>query len=105
MAENERFTPGPYEAVLAAEGLFHIHSPRGDRKNPVPLAVVDHHRDGHEPTRTVTTPANAHLLAASWEMYQALKAVRNFTLSGDEDKWEPVEKKVRAALAKARGDK
>lgn len=109
MAQNERFTQGPYEAVEVAEGLFHIHSPKGDRKNPVPIAVVDHHRDGHEDTRTVITPANAYLLAASWDIYQALTAlVERYTSlvnCGDCGFWNPeTDAEViaaRAALAKA----
>ena len=74
MSKDRNFNPGPWEAVQIEEGLFHIHSPKGDRHNPVPVAVLDHHRDGHEPTRTITTPANAYLIAASPDMYNALQA-------------------------------
>jgi hypothetical protein len=70
-----RFTPGPWEAVQIEEGLFHIHSPKGERRNPVPVAVVDHHRDGYTPIRTVTAPADANLIAAAPAMYEALKDV------------------------------
>lgn len=68
-----KHNPGPWEAVKIKEGLFHIHYGRGERHNPVPLAILDHHRDGYEPVRTITTPANAHLIAAAPEMLEALK--------------------------------
>lgn len=67
-----KHTPGPWEAVEIEEGLFHIHSPKGNRHNPVPVAVLDHHRDGDEGTRTVTTPSNAQLIAAAPELADAL---------------------------------
>jgi hypothetical protein len=73
--EAAKFTPGPWEAILIEEGLFHIHSPKGGRHNPVPVAVLDHHRDGHEETRTVRTTANARLIAAAPELYEALKEI------------------------------
>jgi hypothetical protein len=93
-----KFTPGPWAAIEIEEGLFHVHSPKGERHNPVPVAVLDHHRDGHEATRTVTTPANAHLIAAAPDMYEALKRVM-------ENKWEPDKYLINVlqAIAKAEG--
>ena len=97
MAET-KFTPGPWEAVEIEEGLFHIHSPKGDRHNPVPVAVLDHHRDGHEETRTVRTPANAHLIAAAPELYEALRiALKNLQFLPPDD----VVEQINAAFAKA----
>ena len=54
-------TPGPWEAIDIEEGLFHIHSPKGERVHPVPVAIVDYHRDGHEFTRTVRSRATRTL--------------------------------------------
>lgn len=78
------FAPGPWEAVQIEEGLFHIHSPKGERHNPVPVAVLDHHRDGDEPTRTIRTPANAYLIASAPEMYEALKGIAD----ADQKEWD-----------------
>jgi hypothetical protein len=89
MSES-KFTPGPWAAIEIEEGLFHVHSPKGERHNPVPVAVLDHHRDGHEATRTVTTPANAHLIAAAPEMYEALQRLMPHPLTGN-----PSEKTLR----------
>jgi hypothetical protein len=104
---DTKFTPGPWAAIEIEEGLFHVHSPKGERHNPVPVAVIDHHRDGHEATRTVTTPANAHLIAAAPDMYEALtKMAADDAFAelcagiGEEPQWL---KDARSAIAKAEG--
>jgi hypothetical protein len=100
---DTKFTPGPWAAIEIEEGLFHIHSPKGERHNPVPVAVIDHHRDGHEATRTVTTPANAHLIAAAPDMYEALKVmVERFSYIEGTQHGHILES-ARAAIAKAEG--
>jgi len=98
-----RFTPGPWEAVEIEEGLFHIHSPKGERHNPVPVAVLDHHRDGHEPTRTVTTPANAALIAAAPALYAALEGLLARHNDGSEEKHWAEWDTARDALLAAEG--
>ena len=85
MSDKPKFAQGRLEAVFIEEGLYHIHSPREGRHNPVPLAVVDHHRDGDEYTRTTLTAGNAAELVRRWnafeeggaveEMYAALEAL------------------------------
>ncbi len=66
------YTKGPWEAVEVAEGHWHI-LPVDRTPDRVPTAVLDHHRDGHNPTRTVITPADARLMAAAPELLEALK--------------------------------
>lgn len=77
-----KFTPGPWNANEVKEGHFLIErEPEGDHKW-VPIAVIDHSRDGHDLTRIVTTPANAHLIAAAPQMYEgitdAILCLRNY---------------------------
>jgi hypothetical protein len=66
-----KYTPGPWEARLIKEGHLDIY-PVGCSHDRVPIAVLDHSRDGHEPTRVVTTPADARLIAAAPDLLEAL---------------------------------
>lgn len=64
-------TPGPLEAIKISDGLWHIH--RVDRTlGSVPIAVVDHHNDGHAPTRE-KAGHDAKLYAAAPPMYAVIK--------------------------------
>lgn len=57
---------------MVKEGLWHI-LPIERTSNRVPEAIIDHSRDGHEPTRTIIASGRAKLIAAAPEMYEALK--------------------------------
>lgn len=65
-------TPGQWEAVEVADGLWHV-LPIERTATRVPIAVLDHHRDGYEAMRTVITPADARLMAAAPELFNALQ--------------------------------
>ncbi len=67
-------TPGPWEAVYFVEGQWHIF-PVNRTDYTLPIAVIDRSRDGHVETRTVTAPADAHLMAATWDLYDGCNAL------------------------------
>lgn len=71
------YISSPWNAVEVKEGLYRIHSPKGDRVNPVPVAVVDYHRDGHAPTRVEASRVRAKLIAAAPELLDASIAIFN----------------------------
>jgi len=96
-------TPGPYFRDCNADMAFGVYAVvNGERKNIVNWqGLARPYSDGQ---------ANAHLLAASWEMYDALKAITDCYGSGlSVDKFiEVVDDFMmegRAALSKARGEK
>ena len=66
-------TLGPWEAVKVKEGMFYIF-PETRTESILPIAVLDHSRDGHEPFRLHTVPFYAALIAAAPELLEALKA-------------------------------
>jgi hypothetical protein len=68
-------TPGPWEAVRVTEGHFLIF-PVERSHDRVPIAVCDHSRDGHEPMRIVTTPADAALIASAPDLLQENERLR-----------------------------
>lgn len=108
--KEAKFTPGPW-----AINIFDNCSIHGEDK----IAICDlRHKDG-EPRQNAN--ANAALIAAAPEMFEALKAVIDYnkgngkfnlsTLKGQEradrafDLWElEVKPKIEQALAKARGE-
>ena len=70
---KSKHTPGPWEATLIEEGLWHIERTDDVQNHKwVPIAIVDHHRDMHDATRRETAPANARLIASSPDLYAAL---------------------------------
>lgn len=62
-------TPGPWEAVEVEEGYWSIY-PVARNSTRVPIAVLNHSRDGYEPIRTLVTPDDARLIAASVNAYR-----------------------------------
>lgn len=80
----------PWKAIKIEEGLFHILRVNCT-KTTVPIAILDHSRDGHKETRTITTPANARLIAAAPELYDGCNALLGLLqlLTGRDDlpKW------------------
>ena len=94
MSSELKATPGPYHLGEAKSGRSYIYARNSEQpmKPEVRLGktnVTDEMR------------ANAHLLAASWELYQALEALVEPTYL------EPLSVMVnrgKAALAKARGE-
>jgi hypothetical protein len=72
MAEH---TEGPWEAIEITEGNWHV-LPIDRHPHRLPIAILDHHRDGHEPTRTIITPADARLMAAAPELLEALRIAK-----------------------------
>jgi hypothetical protein len=109
MSNKKKWTPGPWKAVLTKEGKFEIHRalPPSEHRR-VPLAVIDHSRDGHEETRTVIAPEVAHLMAAAPLLYDALESLLE-SIAGASEDGVPVSKtavgNANAALAAARGER
>jgi hypothetical protein len=64
-----RYTKGPWKAVKVGDGIFEV---RCSNPQKLPVVVIDCHRDGHAPTREVTAPANASLIAAAPELAEML---------------------------------
>jgi hypothetical protein len=64
------YTKGPWIAVRIDDGIYEVRCSNPDK---LPVVVIDRHRDGHAPTREVTTPADARLIASAPEMYEFLK--------------------------------
>ena len=93
-----KHTQGPWQAVQLEEGLFEIRSRYAER---LPIVTLDKRRDGHEGYRTVETPANAYLIAAAPELFEALKDIRENNLGSVERKrgWD----NALTAIAKAEG--
>jgi hypothetical protein len=56
------YTKGPWKAVKIDDGIYEVRCSNPDK---LPVVVIDRHRDGHAPTRELTTPADAHLIAAA----------------------------------------
>ena len=95
------FTKGPWEAIEQKEGCFAIF-PVHRTEHTVALAIVDHSRDAHDETRTVITPANAHLIAAAPDLYEACKEFVRKVDCG-EARSKRSYKQMKEALAKAEG--
>ena len=104
------YTKGPWEAVQLAEGKFSIFTPAFPYRDA--LVVLDSSQDVHEGYRTIETPANAKLIAAAPEIYEALKLaedalrtsynVADYPADG-ESKQDIALASARAAIAKAEG--
>jgi len=105
------FTPGPWEVIAACEhhGAY-VTSPWGttladlyNMSNPSDLSV----RNGgsSKPIPFVDSEANAHLIAAAPELYQALEALCELADGlGEHLEFDAACENARAALAKARGE-
>lgn len=95
-------TKGPWEAIEIKEGLWHV-LPVDRIPQRIPTAILDSHRDGHEPTRTVITPANARLIAAAPELLEALKAchLQMLQSNNDSEYAQEANQMAIAAIAKA----
>jgi hypothetical protein len=60
---------------------------------------VDHHRDGHAPTRESTAPANARLIAAAPELLEALKSL----VDACDGNYQELTEECNLLIAKAEG--
>lgn len=89
-----QFTPGPWTPIADDGDWFVVAREQGER------IVAD-----VEPTVfSATTIANARLIAAAPELYDALEAVDLARHTGAPHDWERATKLTDAALAKARGE-
>jgi len=90
-----KFTPGPWRWNKDKSVLF-------SRLN---AAVVDSKEDEHVGAVVVVNNANANLIAAAPELYNALELLVNGFYEVDSlEQWEMWIDQARAALAKARGE-
>jgi hypothetical protein len=87
-----KFTAGPWKRYERTDGGFVITTQKG--LSPVSIANVIIRRDLHE------FEANANLLAAAPELYEACEAALNMV---ETDQGPPNWDLLRAALRKARG--
>lgn len=99
-------TPGPYELTERFDLIANL-----DTGYQVAVCTFIEGRFCDPPLVALhwdAVRANAHLLAASWEMYQALVAVRSLDdilrESGSRILTEMAREKLDVALAKARGE-
>lgn len=75
------FSEGPWTAMEISDGHYEIFQKSGIKPSPVapsPLITLDCSHDGCDQFRTVTTPANARLIAAAPEMYDALVSIEEY---------------------------
>ena len=94
---SEKFTPGPwgYEYLEAFHWIFWADND-GD---PFVVGYLD------DTGRPAEDEANAALIAAAPDMYEALEELQRVYVSGNFDtEFQPALNKARAALAKARGE-
>lgn len=116
-----KFRPGPYVAVEDIEGRWFVHACDLPEDRRVPLAVVDHSRDGYAPAKA-RSEFDAKLFAAAPDLYAALElaiaclenarpgafdnGVTDPMGQGDEGATKTAQAvhSMRAALASARGE-
>ena len=95
MPNKLKATPGPYKAEAYNKRMGSLIS-HGDISTGKTMGIVFAKLDETE------ARANAHLLAASWDLYHALEACRQLM---EKDGWIGKEMvNARAALSKARGE-
>jgi hypothetical protein len=97
----EKFTPGPWKAVLNAHFWdieSEMHGLIGDACASN-FVYVNGKRLPPEQADPIAA-ANAHLMAAAPDMYEALKMI----LERDQTRIEDIHSIARAVLAKARGE-
>jgi len=88
-----KFTPGPWGNVD-----FALSNEIGTLKNPLIAVVQSRHCDSPDELR-----ANAHLIAAAPDLYEALEELLTFVQAHNGGELMRVED-ARAALRKARGE-
>lgn len=91
-----KFTPGPWEA----QGLY-IMFTNADTKQFDWVAKVERFADKYKHEEA----ANAALIAAAPELYEALESIVDVAKNLDEIRWSDIEHIILPALAKARGEK
>lgn len=103
MTENKSaaFTPGPWSAepmVPRADNAFYITATPDGNNSTKDVATVG-------PCLAKTTAANARLIAAAPELYEAVeRALRHAQNIGVDSEGSSYVNQLRAALAKARGE-
>jgi hypothetical protein len=108
------FTPGPWFAVpiqlrwhgarppIFEDGLWHIHEEADPEK--CEIAVIDR-GDDHDPPTRKRAEANARLIAAAPELYEALEDLAERMMGAFPSlKDTPEAQRANAALAKVRGE-
>lgn len=96
-----RFTPGPWKRYERTDGGLVVTTQKG--LSPVSIANVVIRRDLHE------FQANAHLIAAAPDLLDVLIELKEWIDCLDPPftqdlEWPETEEKLKAALAKARGE-
>lgn len=104
-----KWTKGPW-AIHVIRHHYFIGRPKSDNVKRDGLADVAVSIDGRELTdeAEARVEANAHLIAAAPELYEALVAVldarANHIVNDDPSWWDDAVPKAEAALARARGE-
>lgn len=96
---NTKFTPGPWVRRYHANGVNYV-SKLTDSEDDAAIASI-----GSMVFPDGCDTANAHLIAAAPEMYQALELCINaMPIAGDSEKQDKARIAAIDALAKARGE-
>ena len=92
--------------LRATKGPYRIETVLMPVTDELRTEIVTYAFDVVSAHRGIRRDADAHLLAASWELYEALEALRDSVYS-DVEHWDHSEDQLiqaEAALAKARGE-
>ena len=104
---DEKFTPGPWEAdaTHCRTAINSVATASNERKH---IAMVNIAKNPEYEITTVEHNANAHLIAAAPDLYEALNRIYNKLLISDRDGESHISEKdgemALAALRKARGE-
>ena len=113
---ERRWTPGPWElsGISLNTGSISIRQPDlriviADVTNAASFgdfvgAALRGQKDFGAPDTAITQHANAHLIAAAPDLYDALTEANAFILAPAEDIHEHVLSRIRAALLHAKGE-
>lgn len=110
---DTKFTPGPWSVAADYDNKLHVCSPWNDRVKPknsdtygsylgAHICEVPHQGEDAPVVTLTQAKANAHLIAAAPELYEALDLFIDWM--NEEEGAHALCDKGRAALAKARGE-